>query len=100
MATKRHDWKETSRLDWGTILEEGKTLPTESIVAGCMMRIATATEAMANNYTQLIQERDQYKRWNEDKKRQIENLENRLRTQKGLTTRYRNQLAVLKGQNK
>ena len=36
---------------------------TEQLQLGCLQRIASATELMAKNYDQLIQERDRYKRY-------------------------------------
>lgn len=62
----KHQLIAASRVDWVTEVEkEGGYPGDENVKIGCLQRIANATEAMAQNYTNLISERDKYKRWYE-----------------------------------
>jgi hypothetical protein len=52
-------YREESRKDW--YREEG--LPTtDQLKLGCLQRIADATETMARRYSDLLYERDDYKK--------------------------------------
>lgn len=94
----KYSWKEKSRSDWNTELDNASDLPVEYIQTGCLMRIAEATELMAQNYRQLMEDRDQYKRWYEQKKVEIERLQNEARTLRGVVTRFRNERDKLKNE--
>jgi len=59
-------FKDESRAKWGKILCEKQQLSNDDIELGAILRIADASEAMAKNHQQLIDERDRYKRWYED----------------------------------
>ena len=50
-------YKAESRIDWGTNMEGGLTL--EQINTGAILRIADATEKMAQRHTELIR-RNEY----------------------------------------
>ena len=53
------EFKDESRANWG-LHGDGKP-DIQQLSFGCLQRIATATEAMAQNYQKLIGERDYYK---------------------------------------
>ena len=57
-----HDWRTSSTKNWGTSLEAGQTLTREQIQTGALLRIADATEAMAKNHFELIEELERSKR--------------------------------------
>jgi len=78
-------WIEESKKIWFT--ETDHSLDVETVKAGCLMRIATATEAMAQNYKALIDERDRYKRYYEEQKRRAETLERQNAALRGHLTR-------------
>ena len=46
----------------------------EEIQTGCLQRIATATELMAQNHHRLTADRDMYLRWAEDRQQTINRL--------------------------
>lgn len=59
----------------------------EGITFGCMLRIADATEKMAQSYDSLIRDRDWYKsRYNEQRK-EIQTLKRKLAATQGVVTR-------------
>lgn len=51
---------QTREIQWGTT--QDTTLTTEQINIGCLLRIADATEKMAQRYDELINSRDYFKR--------------------------------------
>lgn len=52
-----------SRTQWTIDTPDANPYPgDENIKLGCLQRIAAATELMANNHQQLVDERDRYKR--------------------------------------
>ena len=51
------DLREASRIMW----TNDKPATTENITLGCILRIADASELMAKNHKQLVDERDRYK---------------------------------------
>jgi len=55
---------ESSKGNWAPIAGDNPT--AEQIGVGCLQRIAAATEAMAQNYKNLQNERDRYEKWYRD----------------------------------
>lgn len=67
---KKINYIEASKTDWEkTVTDNASNFPgIDYMGMACLQRIATATEAMAKNHTQLIADRDLYKRWYEGEK--------------------------------
>jgi len=64
----------------------------EELKIGALLRIADATEVMSKNYSDLIRERDRYKKWYQNQREKNERLEKTIAGQKGWITRFRNKL--------
>lgn len=83
-------FKEASKAtDWGTELSPDEHLSIDQIRLGTELRIADATELMAQNHQQLTEERDRYKRWYEEEKRTTEKLARRIAGKQGYITRLK-----------
>lgn len=65
-----------------------------NIQLGCMLRIADATEKMAQRHTDLIEERDRLSRYYRARGEQIARLERQLSAHKGQITKLKRQLAA------
>lgn len=76
-------------------LTSNKTI--EYINAGSLQRIADATEKMAQRYTDLIRDRDNYERYYREAVKRERQLERRLAAAKGQITKLRN--AAKKGES-
>jgi hypothetical protein len=61
----------------------------EHINAGSLQRIADATELMATSYQSLIEERDRYKRYYEERKKNMASMERRIAALRGVITKLR-----------
>lgn len=53
-------YREASKIDWGR--DSGDPLSLDQINAGALLRIADATEKMAQRHTELIRDRDYWER--------------------------------------
>jgi hypothetical protein len=78
------NFKESSRINFSS----ANTI--EHIQTGCLQRIADATELMASNYTQLQNDRDNYKRWYYDERELSAKLYRRISALQGTITRIKN----------
>lgn len=79
-------YRQESRVDWG----RSDANPTmDEIKTGAIFRIADACELMAKNHAQLIDERDRYKRWYDQKCEQNYRLERRINSLRGVITRMK-----------
>ena len=58
----------------------------QDIQTGSIQRIADACEVMAKSHSQLIYDRDAYKRWYEDEKKRCDHLKAVIRGLKGRVT--------------
>lgn len=68
-------FKDLSHVTWvANGLKEDEFPGYDRINAGCLQRIANATEAMAQNYVYLQKDRDMYKRWYEQDQATIKRL--------------------------
>lgn len=76
-------YKLVSRLDWGAEEAEGLTL--DQINTGAMLRIADATEKMAQRHTDLMRDRDYWER-------RAKNAEKALDTERHRTASLRGHL--------
>lgn len=81
-------YRQESKKDYGT--ESTAPINQDQLTMGCMLRIADAVEKMAMNHQQLINERDNYKRWYEDEKAEKEFLLKRISSLKGYITKLKN----------
>jgi hypothetical protein len=61
----------------------------QEIQTGCLQRIADATELMAGNYQNLLNERDKYLRWYEEEKAQTARLLHQIAGLRGTITRMK-----------
>lgn len=86
------DYREESRKNYGTN-DEG-TLNRDQLNTGCMLRIADAIEKIAINHQQLINERDNYKRWYEGEQYDNNILRKRIYSMKGVITKLKKQIKL------
>ena len=68
-------FREESKEDWGEISNERVCPTIEQINAGCLMRIADASEKMAQRHTELIEQRDSFERRYKTEQKRVEHLE-------------------------
>lgn len=85
---------EQSTIPWYN--EARQANPTnEDIQTGALQRIAAATETMAQNYSQLIAERNRYQQWYNERRERVWELERKLSATRGVVTKLKNQIAKL-----
>lgn len=77
--------------NWNASGSNGGTT-IENINAGSLQRIADACELMAKNQQALINDRDMYKRWYEEKRARCEKLGYSIRAYKAIITKLRRKL--------
>jgi len=80
-------YREQSKRNWGSDHEDPLTV--EQVNCGALLRIADATEKMAQSYQQLISERDSYKKGYEDRLARIEKLKKSNAALRGQITRLK-----------
>jgi hypothetical protein len=80
-------YKDESRKDWYDELCPTQQLTCDKIQLGALLRIADATEVMAKNHQQLIDERNNYKRWYESERQTTEKLVRRISGLRGYIKR-------------
>lgn len=78
-------YKAESKKEWYTT----GNISTEQLQLGAIMRIADATEKIAQNYSSLIEERDRYKRWYNEGSEERRRLERRISSLKGVITKIK-----------
>lgn len=83
--------REASKANWGAGSENCNPSP-EEVNRGSLQRIADACELMAKSHQQLINDRDMYKRWYEEKGARCEKLEYSIRAYKATITKLKRQL--------
>lgn len=82
----RPSWVKQSRDNWS----DGEQFSGDTRVAvGCLQRIATATEAMAQNWQPLVAERDWLKRKLDDERERIKCLRRSNAALRGTITRMK-----------
>lgn len=85
------NFKDWSRENWILADETQGVKPNnEQLQLGCLQRIADATEIMAKDYRELIEERNRYERWYREERGRREALERSIRTYKANYTRLKN----------
>ena len=77
------DARALSRKNWTT------ETTIEGIKFGCLLRIADATEKMAQSYDTLIRDRDWYKNRYKEQQEAIKQLERRLAASRGVISRMK-----------
>ena len=80
-----------SKTLWGSNDSDGK-LTLDQIQTGCLQRIATATEAMAQNYTRLQSDRDMYQRLYNEESERLQQSERSNAALRGQITKLRKRL--------
>lgn len=89
MAKIWKDYRKESRSGWGAEIEENQIVDRDSIKLGALLRIADAAELMAKYLQQLINERDQYKRYYEEKRESCNRMGRRISALQGVITRMK-----------
>lgn len=89
MSDKFKSYRDESRINWGQTLCDKQHPERADLEFGCLLRIADAAELMAKNHQQLINERDMYERWNNQKNATIERLRKRIAGLQGYITRLK-----------
>lgn len=86
----------TKGVSW-TIDDQG--IDNQTLQTSALLRIADATEMMAQNYAAIIKgrqqaenDRDKFYKWYQEERAKVQRLERRLSAQKGATTRTKNKL--------
>ncbi len=88
-------YRDESRVNYGKTISDGDTLLRQDLEFGCMLRIADATEAMAKNHIALMEDRDRYKLWYDEKRKQLARRDATIRSLRGHITRLKRKLAEL-----
>ncbi len=78
--------REASKGNWGHV--DGY----ESINTGSLQRIADSCELMAKRYQELIDDRDRYKRWYEERGQRIDSRDRTIANLRGQVTKLKNKL--------
>ena len=74
-------FRHASKTDWGN--DESKGVTLEQINTGAILRIADATEKMAQRHTELIRDRDYWERRAKDAERALETERHRTASLRG-----------------
>jgi hypothetical protein len=80
-------FKDLSREDWEPSALLARSM--EAINTGALQRIADATEVMAKNYQQLIDERNRYKEYYLETRAERDKLYRRISALQGVITRLK-----------
>lgn len=76
-------FRDSSRQNWNT------RCTVEDINAGSLQRIADACELMAKNYSELIDERNRWRRWHDEEQERRIALERRNAALRGVITKMK-----------
>ncbi len=82
---KKYCLKQVSELNWQISLDNANAYLKDSI----LLRIAEATELMAQNHKDLVRDRDDHERWYREEQEKAYNLEKRIAGLKGYITRLK-----------
>jgi hypothetical protein len=83
------DYRKESRSNWGATVQPTQNLTLEQLNTGAILRIADATEAMAKNHQDLIDERDRYKQRFETAVEQRDTAYRRISALQGVITKLK-----------
>ena len=84
-------YDDQSRLKW--CRTDGSKPDAEGLKVGCLQRIADATEAMAQRYQELLDDRDRYKRLYVIERDECEQIARSNAALRGAITKMKRQLA-------
>ena len=87
-----NNWKKISKVEWATLGQDDSNDTREKVKLGSLQRIADACELMAQNHAELIRDRDNFKRWYEEGKADLQRAENSNRSLRGQITKLRKRL--------
>ena len=88
-ATEFKNYRDESRVNWGRNVEAGQTLNRDDLKFGALLRIADATEKMAQRHTDLMNSAKLYQESADYWRRQYESMERRCRALKGQITKLK-----------
>lgn len=78
--------KEASRKEWNCA---GQAATHQELQTGCLQRITDATELMARSYREIIEDRDRYERWYEEKFARVVELSRTCSALRGVITKLK-----------
>lgn len=81
------DYRDESRTNWGT--SQLGPLNLDQINTGAILRIADATEVMAKDHQDLINDRDWYKKRYEEGLEDLKKLDRKITAMKGVITKLK-----------
>jgi septal ring factor EnvC (AmiA/AmiB activator) len=79
--------EESKNKNWG--VSQDSNMTNEQLQLGCMLRIADATESMAQNYTEMERDLKHFKERCASKNVEIQSLNNTIRSMKGVITKLK-----------
>ena len=68
----------------------------EQVQIGCLQRISDAVEKIAQNYDDLLREKEKFKRWYLDERAEKERLQRSIIAHKANYTRLKNKMEAIK----
>jgi hypothetical protein len=77
-----------------SVLTDSDGLTDSQLQTGALLRIADATEKMAQRHTELIDERDRYKRWYNEQFQSIGKRDKTIASLRGQITKLKKRLAA------
>jgi len=89
MSEKHLSYREESRLNYG-LFTERDNICDDQLKIGALLRIADATEVMAENHQSLIDSRDKYKSLHEKERETTARMAHRISGLQGHITRLKN----------
>lgn len=89
-------YRQASKIDWGN--EESNGVNLEQINTGAMLRIADATEKMAQRHTELIRDRDYWERRAKNAEMALETERHRSASLRGHLKRAKKMMSNAGGQ--
>jgi hypothetical protein len=81
-------FRKASRSDWYP-KPDNRPVSNDDLKVGALQRIADATEKMAQSHASIIDARDRYKRWYEEKVAENQRLARRIHALRGTITRMK-----------
>lgn len=79
-----------SKVSWEP--SDGRQPSTEELQLGCLQRIASSTELMAQNYVRLQNDLNNHKRWYAEECAKSQQLRNSIASYKGTITKLKKKL--------
>jgi hypothetical protein len=89
-------WKEQSRLNWYSTVQDGESLDSENVRTGALLRIADAVELTAKRHAELVAENERLSNSLKFWRNSSEGRDKTISNQKGQITKLRRALAAAK----